>query len=96
MGATWLCTLDLLDLMVLIIFVFDKAYKLSGSSLCSILHPHIISFLFGPNILLGALFLDILSLCQSSSLIAIKTTKIIVFYILVFTLLDSRREDKTF
>jgi hypothetical protein len=55
----------------------------------------------GPNILLSTLFSNSLNLCSSLSVkdqvcYPYKTVKIIVFYILIFTFLDSWREDKTF
>jgi hypothetical protein len=59
-----------------------------------------ISFHFGPDILLSVLFSNFHSLCSSMN---VKdqvshpygtTGNIIVLYILIFMLLDSRREDK--
>jgi hypothetical protein len=56
--------------------------------------------LFGPNILLRTLFSNTFSLCSSLNVRdqishPYKTTgRIIVLYILTFTFLDSRREDK--
>jgi hypothetical protein len=56
--------------------------------------------LLGPNILLSTLFSNTLNLCSSLKVRdkvshPYKTRcKIIVLYILIFTFLDSRREDK--
>jgi hypothetical protein len=67
-------------------------------SLCSFLQPPVTSSVFGPNVNLGTLFSNTLSLC---SLLKIRdqfsqpyrnTRKMIVMYILIFTFLDSRRE----
>jgi hypothetical protein len=66
------------------------------------LQPRIISSLLGPSILLSILFSDTLSLCSFLNIRdqvshPYKTTgKIIFSYILIFTVLDSRREDKRF
>jgi hypothetical protein len=61
-GAAFPIQLVLLDLMIII---FDKEYKLCSSSACSFLQPLIISCLSCPNIVLSALFSDILKLCSS-------------------------------
>jgi hypothetical protein len=42
-----------------------EEYKLRSASLCSFLHPPVISSLFGQNILLSTLFSNTLSLCPS-------------------------------
>jgi hypothetical protein len=65
-------------------------------------HPPATSPLFGSNILFSTLFSDTLSLCSSLNVTdqvsqPCRTTgKIIVFCILIFTFLDSRRENKRF
>jgi phosphate starvation-inducible membrane PsiE len=57
---------------------------------------------FGPNILLSILFSNTLNLCSSLNVRdkvshPYRTTgKIIVFYIVIITILDSREEDKRF
>jgi hypothetical protein len=62
--------------------------------------PPVTSSLFSPNILLSTLFSNTLSLCSYLNVREqvwhpYKTTgKIIIFYILIFMFLDSRREDK--
>jgi hypothetical protein len=65
-----------------------------------LLHSPVTSSLFGPNILLRTLFLNILSLCSTLNVRnqvshLYKTTgRIMILYILTFTFLDSRQEDK--
>jgi hypothetical protein len=68
--------------------------------ICSFMQSPVTSSLFGPNILLSTLFSNTLNLCSSLKVRGqvahpYRTTgKIIVFYILIFVFLGSRREDK--
>jgi hypothetical protein len=77
-------------------------YNLWSSSLCSFLQPPVISFLFCPHILLSILLSNTLSPCASPNVRDQvshpyrSTGKIILLYIVIFTFLDSRREDKRF
>jgi hypothetical protein len=85
----------LISRFLIVLIIFGKEYNL-----CSFLQPPVISFLFGQNILVNTLFSNTISLFCSCNirnevLHPYRTTgKIIVSYIPVFTLLDSRREDK--
>jgi hypothetical protein len=83
--------------------LFDcKEYNLQSSLLCRFLQPPITSPLFDPDIILRILFSNTLSLCSSLNVREhvshpYRTTgKIVVLSILIFTFLDSRREDKMF
>jgi hypothetical protein len=88
------CHAHLIFLFLIILIIFGEKYKL-----CSFLQPPVISFLFRQNIL-NTLFSNTISLFCSCNirnevLHPYRTTgKIIVSYIPIFTLLDSRREDK--
>jgi hypothetical protein len=68
--------------------------------LCNFLHSPVTSSLLGPSILLRTLFSNTVSLFSSLNVRdqvshSYKTTgRIMVLYILTFTFLDKRREDK--
>jgi len=70
--------------------------------MCNLLHSSVTSSLLGPNILLNTLFSYILSLCSSLNKrdqvsYPYKTTgKIIVLYILIFTILEAMWKTKDF
>ena len=82
--------------------ILGEEYRSLSSLLCSFLNSPVISSLLGPNILINALFSNILSLRSSLSVSdkvshPHKTTgKIIFRYILIFKFLDSKLADKRF
>jgi hypothetical protein len=84
------------------LIILGEEYRLRNSSLCSFLYPPVTSTLFGPNILLSTLFPTTFSICSflnvgDQVLRPYRTTwKIIFFYVLILTSLDSRREDRRF
>ena len=86
----------LLDLKSRIIF--GEQYR-SQISLCNLLHSPVTSSILGPNILLSALFSNILSLLFSLNVSdhvshPYTTGKIIVLYILISIFFDSKLETK--
>jgi len=98
--TTWPAPLILLNLITRTIL--GEEYRSLSSSLCSFLYSFVTASLLGPNILLNTLFSNTLSLRFSLSVSdqvshPYKTIgKIIVLYILIFKILDSRLEDKRF
>jgi hypothetical protein len=47
-----------------LLIIFSKAYKLCSSSLCSLLQPPLMFYLFRPDILLSILFSNVVNLCS--------------------------------
>ena len=99
-SATWPAYLILLVLISRIIFC--EEYRTLRSSLRNFLHSPVTPSRLGPNILLGSLFSNTLSLHSSLNVSdhvshPYKITgKITVLYILIFIFLDSKLENKIY
>jgi hypothetical protein len=82
--------------------IFVEEYKLWSYSLCKLLQSPVISSLLGPNVFVSILFSNTVRLRSSLSVRGqvsdlYKTTgKLIVLYILVCILLESKLENKRF
>jgi hypothetical protein len=93
-----MCPTHLSLLYVSILITLGEEYKSCSTSLYSYLNLPITSYLFGPNILLSTLFSKTFSLLSSPKARdqvshPYRTTgKIIVFYMLLFTFLESRQD----
>jgi hypothetical protein len=93
-------TSQMTPFFMIILIKLGEEYKSCSSSLCNVLHPPVTHFLFGPNILISNLFSNTLSLCSylnvrdQASQPYRTTGKIIVLYILIFRLFDSKWEER--
>jgi hypothetical protein len=89
-------------LLNLITRIFDNECRGKCSSLCSLLHSPVTSFLLGPNIFLSTLFSNTFSLFSSLNVRdrvshPYKTTgNFTILYILIFIFLDCKMEHKRF
>jgi len=96
------CPAHLIILTFITCTIFDEQYRSLSSSLCSFLNSPVTSSLLSPNILLIAPFSNTLSLRSSLNMSDQvlhphkAKDKIIVLYILIFTFLSSKLEDKIF
>lgn len=98
-----MCLTHLTSLDSIILITLEQQhthYKVPWQTLRSFLRPHVTYSLSGTNILLSALFSDILNQCSSLKMRdqvskQYKTEgKIMLAYILVFTFLEHRLHDK--
>ena len=84
------------------LIMLDEEYNACSSSLCNFLHSLVISSLFAPNVFLSTLSSNTLNLCFSLNVRDqvsqpyYTTGNIIVSYVLTFSFLKSRRDDKIF
>jgi hypothetical protein len=98
MNAT--CTTHLIHLDMIGLMISGDEYKLRSSWLCNFRHSPVTSSILGPNILLRTLFSNTLSLYSTLNVRdqvshPYRSDRIVVLYILTFTFLDSRQDDKT-
>ena len=84
------------------LIMLGEEYNPCSSALCNFLHSIVISSLLAPNIFLSTLFSNTLNLCFSLNVRDQisqphnTTGNIIVSYVLTFSFLESRRDDKIF
>jgi hypothetical protein len=90
------CPAHLIFRGFIIVILFDEEYDFRSSSLHSFTQRPIISSLLDLDILRSTLFSNTLSVRDQVSHPYRTTGRIIVFRILIFMFLDSRREDKRF
>jgi len=96
------CPAHLIILCLTTRIIFGEQYRSLSYSLCSFLHSPVTSSLLDPNILLSTLFSNTLRLRSSLNVsdqvsYPYKTTgRILVLYILISKLLDSKLGDRRF
>ena len=96
--ATCLAHFILLDFITRI--VFGEEYRTLSTSLCSLLHSPVPSSVWGPNILLSALFSNTLSLRSSVNVMDQVshpykiTNRIVILCIFIFVYLHNKLEDQ--